>query len=59
MSCMSCHQGIQVVTVDNPHTVEATLKQLLPGAEVKMDIGHVLFSRLSPFFDKAHPLYRK
>jgi hypothetical protein len=52
-------QPIELITVDNPHTVAATLKQLLLDVEVKMDVGHVLFSRLNPFFDKKHPLYCK
>jgi hypothetical protein len=52
-------QGIKYVTVDNPHTVEALLKRVLPDAEVKMDAGHVLFSRLGKLLDKLHALYGK
>jgi hypothetical protein len=50
-------QGIKYVTVDNPNTVEALLKRVLPGAEVKMDAGHVLFSRLGKLLDQQHALY--
>jgi len=49
--------GIEVVTVDNPHTTAALLRDLLPGIDVNMDIGHVLFSRLSKSFDKSHESY--
>ena len=43
--------------MDNPHTTAALLKDLLPGIDVKMDVGHVLFSRLSKSFDKSHESY--
>jgi hypothetical protein len=52
-------QPIKMITVDNPHTVAETLQKELPGVEVKMDVGHVLFSRLNPSFDKKHPQYCK
>jgi len=47
-------QAIKYVTVDNPHTVENLLKKVLPGVQVKMDAGHVLFSRLGKKFCKKH-----
>jgi len=47
-------QGIKYVTVDNPHTVENLLKKVLPGVQVKMDAGHVLFSRLGKRLSKKH-----
>jgi hypothetical protein len=50
-------QGIKCVTLDNPHTVEALLKRVLPDAEIKMDAGHVLFSRLGKLLDKNHALH--
>lgn len=50
------YQGIKIVTVDNPHTVEGLIKKTLPGVEVKMDAGHVLFSRLGKLLDKKHAL---
>ncbi|WIA41424.1 hypothetical protein OEZ86_005007 [Tetradesmus obliquus] len=53
----SLDEPIVMVTVDNPHTVAPTLRRLLPGVDVKMDVGHVFFSRLNPHFDKKHPLY--
>jgi hypothetical protein len=37
--------------------VEAVLKRVLPDAEIKMDAGHVLFSRLGKPLDKNHALY--
>jgi hypothetical protein len=49
-------QGITLVTVDNPHIVEGLLKRVLPEVEVKMDAGHVLFSRLGKLLDKQHAL---
>jgi hypothetical protein len=56
-------QGTRTVlfmnTQVNPHTVADTLQKELPGVEVKMDVGHVLFSRLNPSFDKKHPQYCK
>lgn len=54
---LNCLQGISYVTVDNPHTVEALLQRVLPGITVKMDPGHVLFSRLGKLLDKNHALY--
>lgn len=45
------------MTVDNPHTVEGLLNRILPDAEVKMDAGHVLFSRLGKKLDQQHALY--
>lgn len=50
-------QGIKYVTVDNPHTVEALLNRVLPDAQVKMDAGHVIFSRLGKRLDKNHIAY--
>jgi hypothetical protein len=37
--------------------VEAVLKRVLPDAEIKMDAGHVLFSRLGKPLDNNHTLY--
>jgi hypothetical protein len=37
--------------------VEALLKKVLPNAQVKMDAGHVLFSRLGKMLDQLHALY--
>jgi hypothetical protein len=33
------------------------LRRVLPDAEVKMDAGHVLFSRLGKLLDQLHALY--
>jgi hypothetical protein len=37
--------------------VEAVLKRVLPDAEIKMDAGQVLFSRLVKLLDANHALY--
>jgi hypothetical protein len=50
-------QDILLVTVDNPHTTKNLLKEAFSSAKVMMDVGHVLFSRLGKYLDKAHPLY--
>lgn len=52
-------QGLRVATVDNPHVTAGQLREMLPDAEIKMDVGHVLFSRLCKHLDKQHSLCSK
>jgi hypothetical protein len=39
--------------------VEGLLQRVLPKAEVKMDAGHILFSRLGKQLDQQHVLHGK
>lgn len=46
-----------MVTVDDPRTMESSLQTIYPDAVVKMDVGHVIFSRVGPLLDKTHEQY--
>ena len=61
---------MRVVYIDNPEQTGAHLKQCMPqlgdglvladntpDSGIKLDIGHVLFSRLSKHMLKSHPLF--
>jgi hypothetical protein len=50
---------VLVVTVDDPRTMEAELRKAFPRAAIKMDAGHVIFSRLGKLLDKTHCRYRE
>lgn len=43
--------------VDDPRTMEGALRQSFVGAIIKMDMGHVIFSRIGPLLDKTHEQY--
>jgi hypothetical protein len=50
---------VVVVTVDDPRTMQGELLKAFPDAEIKMDAGHVIFSRLGKLLDKTHCRYRE
>lgn len=43
--------------VDDPRSMEQLLQQVFPGAEIKMDVGHLIFSRIGKLLNKSHPRY--
>jgi hypothetical protein len=51
--------AVVVVTVDDPKSMEAELRKAFRDADIKMDAGHVIFSRLGKLLDKTHHLYRE
>lgn len=52
-------QGIKYVWVDDPNGMENDIISAIPNASVKMDVGHIIFSRLGPMLDKKHEKYRE
>jgi hypothetical protein len=50
---------VLVVTVDDPRSMERELRKAFPNAAIKMDVGHVIFSRLGKLLDKTHCRYRE
>jgi hypothetical protein len=52
-------EKVLLVTVDDPKSMESVLAQVFPDAEIKMDVGHVIFSRLGKLLQKTHTHYRE
>lgn len=52
--------SVLVVTMDDVNTMEGPLKEGFgTDAKYKMDVGHVIFSRLGKLLNKSHGNYRK
>lgn len=45
--------------VDDPRSMAGVLGSIFTGALVKMDVGHIIFSRIGPLLDKLHEQYRE
>lgn len=52
-------QPVLMVTVDDPVSMERSLKEAFPQAEIRMDVGHIIFSRIGKRLDKTHVNYRE
>lgn len=50
--------AVHTVTVDDPRSMEE-VTFTFPNSQIKMDVGHVIFSRLSKLLDKTHANYSK
>jgi hypothetical protein len=50
-------EAVLVVTMDDPGSMEGVMQEAFPEALCKMDVGHVLFSRVGKRLDKAHVNY--
>jgi hypothetical protein len=55
--CRCLLQGIELVYVDDPRSMAGVLGSIFTGALVKMDVGHIIFSRIGPLLDKLHEQY--
>ncbi len=53
------HARVLVVIMDDVNTMEGPLREAFPDAEPKMDVGHVIFSRLGKLLSKSHGNYRE
>jgi hypothetical protein len=50
---------VHLVTVDDPINMQGYLCEAFPDAEIKMDVGHMIFSRVGKQLDKNHSNYRE
>lgn len=48
---------VLVVTVDDPISMQAALSLAFPDADIKMDVGHIMFSRIGKLLNKIHTRY--
>jgi hypothetical protein len=57
--CDRQDRQVHLVTVDDPINMQGHLHEAFPDAEIKMDVGHMIFSRIGKLLDKNHSNYRE